>query len=83
MKADDLTYTPLGNATINGGVIFDEKGNQFHFTLDEPPMKIFETPQKIYRYVADTWIQAEQMLADELGVQVNEINQYIIDRYEL
>ena len=35
MKADNLTYTPLGNAKINGGVIFDEKGNQFHFKVED------------------------------------------------
>ena len=46
-------------------------------------MKIFETPQKIYRYETDSWQQAERMLAGDLGVSVNEIEMYIIDRYEL
>ena len=46
-------------------------------------MKIFQIGQQIYRYATDTWIQAEKMLAEELGVSVWEIASLNAVRYEL
>ena len=46
-------------------------------------MKTFLIGDTIYKYIADTWIQAEKMLAEELGVSVWELASLNFTRYEL
>lgn len=46
-------------------------------------MKSFIIGDTIYKYIADTWVQAEKMLANELEVSVWELPSFKFTRYEL